>query len=249
MPHWIKQLVIALERSGIKPSTDLEFKGKKLSLAMLQAVWEKYCDEFGEMRTNRNTTEHYFKNSYNRMRVWLAAQVLSQTQIRLIDEHADKYGGKEEYGPLREVLEKVDRLIGICNNTDMSTQGEYKNCECLDSSTHCHINELIDIFIIFAEWKEVAGKDKKKFILWQSYQDLAWLVFGLIGLARTYLKEDKSRVVVQWRGGTDHCEHEFTRIEIPSQQHWIVGVMWQGKVDTEVDIGIFVLKTTHPVIM
>ena len=69
IPHWIKQLVIALERSGIKPSTDLEFKGKKLSLAMLQAVWEKYCDEFGEMRTNRNTTEHYVKNSYNRMGV------------------------------------------------------------------------------------------------------------------------------------------------------------------------------------
>ena len=30
-----------------------------------------------------------------------------------------------------------------------------------------------------------------------------------IGIATIYLKEDKSRVMVQRRGGSDDCEHEF----------------------------------------
>ena len=99
--------------------------------------------------------------------------------------------------------------------------------------------------------KEESGKDKKTFILWQTYQDLAWLVFGLIGLARTYLKEDKSRAMAQWREGTGHCENEFVGIKnkIPSQQYWTVDAIWRGEVDTEVGIGMCVLKTTHPEIM
>ena len=31
----------------------------------------------------------------------------------------------------------------------------------------------------------------------------------MIDIATTYLKEDKSRVMVQRRGGSDDCEHEF----------------------------------------
>ena len=35
------------------------------------------------------------------------------------------------------------------------------------------------------------------------------LVSTNIGIATVYLKEDKSRVMVQRRGGSDDCEHEF----------------------------------------
>ena len=31
----------------------------------------------------------------------------------------------------------------------------------------------------------------------------------MIGIASTYPKEDKTRVMVQRRGGSDDCEHEF----------------------------------------
>ena len=47
------------------------------------------------------------------------------------------------------------------------------------------------------------------FILYQSYDDLILLCTTMIGIATTYLEEDNSRVVVQRRGGSDDCEHEF----------------------------------------
>ena len=68
--------------------------------------------------------------------------------------------------------------------------------------------ELISILEIFAEWKSEA-KTKANFIPWQSYEDLILLVTTNIGIATIYLKEDKSRSMVQWRGGSDDCEHEF----------------------------------------
>ena len=76
---------------------------------MLQKVWECSQNGHGSMRTNRNSLEMYSKNPFSRMRVWLSMGVVSQTQIRLIDEHADKCGGKEKYSSVRYVIDKVDR--------------------------------------------------------------------------------------------------------------------------------------------
>ena len=87
---------------------------------MLQKVWECSQNGFGSMRTNRNSLEMYVKNPFSRIRVWLSMGVVSQTQICLIYEHANKCGGKEKYSSVRYVIDKVDRLVDICNNTDMS---------------------------------------------------------------------------------------------------------------------------------
>ena len=35
------------------------------------------------------------------------------------------------------------------------------------------------------------------------------MIYSTIGIARTYLKEDKSRRMCQRKSGTDDCEHEF----------------------------------------
>ena len=45
----------------------------------------------------------------------------------------------------------------------------------------------------------------------------SWLIFATIGIARTYLKEDKSRRMCQRKSGTDDCEHEFagSRLRTP----------------------------------
>ena len=67
---------------------------------------------------------------------------------------------------------------------------------------------MINILEIFAEWKS-DSQTKANFIPWQSYEDLILLVTTIVGLATVYLKEDKSRVMVQRRGGSDDCEHEF----------------------------------------
>ena len=38
------------------------------------------------------------------------------------------------------------------------------------------------------------------------------MVFGMAGLACTYLKDDKSRKIHQGRSGSDCCEHTFAKI-------------------------------------
>ena len=38
------------------------------------------------------------------------------------------------------------------------------------------------------------------------------MVFGMAGLACTYVKDDKSRKIHQGRSGSDCCEHTFAKI-------------------------------------
>ena len=85
-----------------------------------------------------------------------------------------------------------------------------KGCEEINSSHHFHLNEVISILEIFAEWKAEA-KTRAHFIPYQSYEDLIQLVTTIIGIATVYLKTDQSRIMVQRRGGSDDCEHEFGR--------------------------------------
>ena len=40
---------------------------------------------------------------------------------------------------------KIDRLVDIMNNTDVSNRGERKGCEMIDSPNRFHIQELLDI--------------------------------------------------------------------------------------------------------
>ena len=44
------------------------------------------------------------------------------------------------------MVKKVDRLIGICNNTDMSPKEERKGCAMINIASHRHLDELPEIF-------------------------------------------------------------------------------------------------------
>ena len=44
------------------------------------------------------------------------------------------------------------------------------------------------------------------------------MVFAIIGIARSYLLKDKTRTMVQRRGGSDDCEHEFAGIKVRNQK-------------------------------
>ena len=104
----------------------------------------------------------------------------------------------------------------------MSNRGVFKGCECINSPTHPHLYELLEILELFYEWKKEAGEDKKKYITWQSSEDISWLIFGIVGIAHIYLCKDKSRTMKQRSAGTDDCEHEFAGIKSknnkPTQQ-------------------------------
>ena len=62
----------------------------------------------------------------------------------------------------------------------------------IDSPDHFHIQELLDIMVFFCKWKDEAKDKDDNYITWQCHKDLSWLIFATIGIARTYLKADKS---------------------------------------------------------
>ena len=200
-----------MERSGSVKSTDLQFRGQSLSLKMLQQLW--LCDQaetkVGIIRTNFLTHDHWPpRTSFHRMKIFLVTQVVSATVIQLIDRYAIQCGGAAKYASIRALITHIDRLVDICNNTQMNNRGVVKGCEIIDSPNHFHIKELIPVLEIFADWK-LEAKTKANFIPYQSYEDLIQLISTNVGIPTIYLKEDKIIAMVQRHGGSDDAEHEF----------------------------------------
>ena len=79
------------------------------------------------------------------MKVFLATQVVSSTVVKLIDMHVDKCGGVTKYNPLKAIIQKVDHLVNICNNTRVNNRGVVKGCKEINTPTHYHLIELIEI--------------------------------------------------------------------------------------------------------
>ena len=107
MPHLIKKIVNALKRSGLSENdTDLYFHEHKLSLNMIHQLWCELGSNLSDSVRNVNklTKDHFFKNNYSRMRVHLATQICFKNVVNMIDDYAEECGGKEKYGPLREIL-------------------------------------------------------------------------------------------------------------------------------------------------
>ena len=65
---------------------------------------------------------------------------------------------------------------------------------------------------MFEEWKENVGGFTCECITRQTYEDLQWMIFSVVGVACKYLDKDKSKKINQKRSGTDVCEHFFAKV-------------------------------------
>lgn len=85
MPHWVKKLVNALERSGIlKHKTNLYFRDQHMSLDMLKDIWEASISTTSTgLRISKCGADH------SHMHFFLAAQITSESMCCLIDNYAD----------------------------------------------------------------------------------------------------------------------------------------------------------------
>ena len=209
MPHLVKKIVNALERSSLeKHKTDLQFRKMPLNLRMLEKIWEE--GDGGCTGPHSNSGLEVDSESLRQGPVlsdaffFLAAQVTSQSMCLLIDSHADVFqDGKSFYGPVREILSDIDKLIDIMNaRTD-------RECGPISSPESELLTDLEGTVKLFTEWKQEAGTNKEHFIPESSYEDLCWVCLGTIGIARQHLKADKSRTLSQDRSGSDVCEHHF----------------------------------------
>ena len=61
MPHLMKKICNAFERSGIKKSTNLKFRGKLMSLSMLKDLWQygQMQGSLGDLRIDVLTDDHW----------------------------------------------------------------------------------------------------------------------------------------------------------------------------------------------
>ncbi|KAL7527937.1 hypothetical protein ACHAXR_003152, partial [Thalassiosira sp. AJA248-18] len=214
MPHWVKKFRNAFQNE----SRDLHFRGKQMKLGMLYEIWKASGDADlmggAAVRLYKFTHDHFNLNSYSKMRVFLAVQVSSQTMIQMIKDHCDcveNLADIEEFAPIIELFDKVDRLVDIMNGSNQK-KGKVRNVQLINHPKHGHISELFDILRVFEEWKNEVGGDTKKFITNYTYEDLVWMVFGVAATACLYLKEDGIDAMHQGRSGSDVCEHFFSMI-------------------------------------
>jgi hypothetical protein len=215
MPHTGKKIVNALERTDLlKSKTNLQFEGQSLSLKMIQKVWLESGAQAGggALRLSKLTHQHFDKDPALRMRCYLAFQITSKSTVRMIEEYATD---QVQYEPLKKILLLFDKVIDIMNG-----KAEKKMSK-LDSPMHEYLDVLLETIKVFTKWRQEAlsAGDPYQAVPESTYQDLLWLCFGTIGLAKRYLKEkdatNDERVfsLDQGRLGSDVCEHRFANIK------------------------------------
>jgi hypothetical protein len=87
-----------------------------------------------------------------------------------------------------------------------------KKCTKIHSPNHPHLDELLDVVRLFYRWKKEVGKEKELFIPETTFEDLCWMVFAVVGVAKEYLDKDESLVMPQKKSGSDVCENHFGNI-------------------------------------
>lgn len=216
MPHLIKKIRNAFDNK----SRELRFRDRIMKLAMIKQIWLEYESSGANLRKTHLGIDNFDLDSYKKMRVFLAMQVMSQSTIRMIKEYCDDDSNEANirgYEGMLELFNKIDRLVDICNayGADQITKdNRRRDVEKINHPKHRHIIELFDVLRVFEEWKKEVGGFNKHFITKQTYEDLLWLVYGIgiAGLAACYLKEDKSITFDQGRLGSDVMEHFFSMI-------------------------------------
>ena len=135
--------------------------------------------------------------------------MMCQTMIQMLRDHSQEHedGDSENFEDIIEMFQKIDRLVDIVNGTRRERDVQFIDCP-----QHKHIFELFSTLQLFEEWKDQCGGFTFEFITRETYEDLQWMCFGLIGVACTYLLADKSRKMHQGRSGSDVCEHFFAKI-------------------------------------
>ena len=242
MPHGVKKIMNAVEFSALS-SSDRQLqvwdprmgKFQPITIDMLRDVWlmcegkHPACKKqqlSGEcaLQVNRKLTEEHFKkNAFLRMRVYLATQVLSSTMASMIETAKESLCPKDNcsfFDGLQELCKKVDRLVDICNSK------EEKHCHAIKSASDPHIYELLDILLWFAEWQQglaASGLDEKQqalsFLPTPCWEDLQSLVFGLVGLSVCYLSRGlkanagkSDAILICRRVQQDILEHHFAQL-------------------------------------
>jgi len=251
MPHWVKKFRNAFDNK----SRMLTYNRRVMRLAMLQEIWEQTESPGSNLRKTRFTYDFFELDSYKKMRVFLATGFASNSMVDMIRDYcADGNGNIEQYESWIELLLSVDRLVDICNGygVEQKTHSKrFRNAGPIDKPRHEMVLELLKILQLFESWKDQCGGFKKTYLTRQTHEDLRWLIFGIVGYAALYLKEDGSIVVDQGRFGSDTMEHLFALIRMgnsnPTQEQANAELSRVGANNAVLEANMFRTRGTNTV--
>jgi len=121
MPHLTKNIVTCLEKSSSKVSKrELKYGGAWISLRLIEEIWTKTCGNSGQLQTTKLTMRHFVKDSYSRMNVALATQVLSGSVDEMFsaavkDENIVLQYAKGMYTHTATLCRNWNEVVDLCN--------------------------------------------------------------------------------------------------------------------------------------
>jgi len=151
------------------------------------------------------------------------------------------------YTSLRTIIEAVDLIVGLFNSIMQNYKGEAKGCENIDRPSHPLLGKALKHLALFTEWKD-ESTSANHFFPATTYEDLVFMIFGLVGVSKTYLREDKSFVLVQRRGSTDNIEHIFCYFRMKSPVFTVADAtrMASNAAGKRLNAGFLGRKTNNP---
>eukprot|EP00037_Helgoeca_nana_P022640 m.232450 g.232450 ORF g.232450 m.232450 type:complete len:1296 (+) comp26062_c0_seq1:2398-6285(+) len=224
-----RDLKMPVDHDG--PVDVLHSKWDLLSLRMLEHV--VHCADnrsVGQHRLHQHQirNEHFHLSNSSKMRVSLAAQVLSSTMGRLIEEFmaddalsrgADMRNlpPRGNYQSLLDFVQVVDEWFDVTNTA--SEKGHHPISLDIGPSGdagRAELNTLLDTLDYFEGWRSAlasAGLSEKErkcsFITDEQWCEMRWLCLGEVSLCQYYLEGHPDRRVVLRRLQSDVVEHHF----------------------------------------
>ena len=150
-----------------KSKQDLEYKGGKINLGMIENVWRDSYLGVNYLRETKLTEDHFHKNAQSRMRVHLSAQILSNTVIDMLHKNLNDNQIKQ-YSSLISAITQLNNAIDIWNhpkskrflgNKSFEQYSNIKNETGKVIEDHPYLKYLINVLKWFSEWRAETKKN------------------------------------------------------------------------------------------
>jgi hypothetical protein len=222
MPHVVKRLVNAMERSSKKKEKrNLRYEKNRypIDLRMIQGVWQALGGGKFHLSECKLGWQHFLKDAYSRMNVSLSVQVLSDTVVLMITKaQADpdiKLPMREfHYDKLKELARHVNSLVDIINGR--STEKNIFRADFKPETAEDIQKKLIEILKWFSDWRGSVFSEGNNLTEWNFLSDQTWnglkrMILGYVGLLAFYVTTMKFTISPR-RTLSDTVENHFAAL-------------------------------------
>jgi hypothetical protein len=222
MPHVVKRLVNAMERSSKKKEKrNLRFEKNRypIDLRMIEGVWQALGGGKLHLSECKLGWQHFLKDAYSRMNVSLAVQVLSDTVVLMItkvqaDPEIRLRMKKFHYDKLKELARHVNNLVDIINGR--STKKNVFRADFTPEKAQDIQKRLIEILKWFSDWRASVFSEDNNLTKWNFLSDQTWdglkrMILGYVGLLGFYVTTMKFTISPR-RTLSDTVENHFAAL-------------------------------------